>query len=51
MTEDQWLESAFARYEAPIAGLGRAVRLRVQARLPSFNQILYYYEKIGRAHV
>ena len=47
MTEDQWLESAFARYEAPIAGLGRAVRLRVQARLPSFNQILYYYENRG----
>lgn len=41
------LASFFARYPAAIAKLGKALRKKLQARLPGFNEIVYVYESQG----
>ncbi|MCY3001799.1 MAG: hypothetical protein NTV21_08345 [Planctomycetota bacterium] len=41
------LASFFAKYPAAIAKLGKALRKKLQARLPGFNEIVYVYESQG----
>ncbi len=38
------LASFFAKYEPPIAKLGKALRAKVRARLPGLFEIVYVYE-------
>jgi hypothetical protein len=38
------LEGFFSRYEPATAGLGRALRARLRARLPGLFEIVYMYE-------
>ena len=38
------LASLFARYEPPIAKLGKALRAKLRARLPGLSEIVYMYE-------
>ncbi len=37
----------FAKYDAPIAKVGKALRARVRARLPGLTQLVYVYERQG----
>ena len=39
------LEEHFAKYEPAIAGLGRALRARLRARLPGLFEVVYLYER------
>lgn len=41
------LASFFAKYPAAIAKLGKALRKKLQARLPGLNEIVYVYESQG----
>ena len=41
------LASFFAKYEPPIAKLGRALRAKLRARLPGLSEIVYVYEGQG----
>lgn len=41
------LASFFAKYPAAIARLGKALRKKLQARLPGLNEIVYVYESQG----
>lgn len=38
------LEGFFARYEPPIARLGKALRAKLRQRLPGLNELVYVYE-------
>lgn len=38
------LASFFARYEPPIAKLGKALRAKLRARLPGLSEVVYMYE-------
>lgn len=38
------LASYFAKYEPAVAGLGKALRAKLRARLPGLSEIVYVYE-------
>lgn len=37
----------FARYDAPIAKVGKALRAKLRARLPGLTELVYVYERQG----
>ena len=43
-TPETQLASYFAKYDLPIAKLGKALRAKLRARLPGFFEIVYVYE-------
>ena len=38
------IASYFAKYEPPIAMLGKAMRVKLRARLPGLFEVVYVYE-------
>jgi hypothetical protein len=48
MTDDETrLAGLFATYEPAMAGLGKALRARLRARLPGLHEVVYMYERQG----
>lgn len=47
MSPEAQVESYFARYESTTAGLGRALRAKLRARLPGLSEVVYLYENQG----
>lgn len=45
MNAETQLASLFAKYEPPIAKLGKALRAKLRARLPGLSEIVYVYEQ------
>lgn len=46
-TAQAQLDGLFARYEPPLAKLGKALRKKLRARLPGLFEVVYLYENQG----
>jgi hypothetical protein len=44
-SEETQLASLFAKYEPPIAKLGKALRAKLRARLPGLFELVYVYDR------